>query len=103
MRTQHLKTHVANSDAENQNSTVDEKDMKMSTEPQENNQIGGGPTTNETSNCITEDEAINGNLKVYNFPAWNKTKFDPLQFLRFNYDKIKTILRVVLLKRQSVK
>lgn len=75
----------------------------MSIDPQKTNQTGGGLTTNETSNCVTEEEAINGNLRVYNLPAADKTKFDPLQFLRSNYDKVKKILRAVLLKRQSVK
>lgn len=50
----------------------------MLTEPKENNQSRGGPTTNKTSDCITEDEAFNRNFKVYNSPAHNKTKFDPL-------------------------
>lgn len=50
----------------------------MLTEPKENNQSRGGPATNKTSDCITEDEAFNSNFKVYNFPAHNKTKFDPL-------------------------
>lgn len=48
----------------------------MSTEPQENNSTGGNPATNETSDCNTDDEAIKGNLKVYNFPSYNKTNFE---------------------------
>lgn len=103
MRRQHPITHVAITGAENHNSPLDGNDNEMSTEPQENNQTGGGPATNETSDCITEDEAINGNLKVYNFPAHNKTKFDPLQFLNSNYEKTMKILRAALLKRQNVK
>lgn len=103
MRTQHLISKAASSDTENQNSTGEESNIEMPSKPKENYQIGGGLTTNDSSECITEDEAINGNLKVYNLPALNKTKFDPLQFLRSNYDKIKKILRAVLLKRQSVK
>lgn len=104
MRRQHQMSHVANFDTINLNSTTDtENNVEMSTEQEENNQTGGGHTTDETSDCITEEEAINGNLKVYNLPALDKTKYDPLQFLHSKYDKIKKILRVVLLKRQSVK
>lgn len=102
MKRQHPITHGAITGAEN-HSPLDGNDIEMSTEPQENNQTEGGPATNETSDCITEDEAINGNLNVYNFPAHYKTKFDPLQFLHSNYDKTMTILRAVLLKRQNVK
>lgn len=53
---------------------------------QETNQSGGDLTTNENSNCITEKYTKNGNLKVYNLPALDKTKYEPLQFLRSSYD-----------------
>lgn len=71
--------------------------------PQASNQTVGGQTAYETNDCITEDEAINGNIKVYNLPALDKTIFDSLQFLHSKYDKIKKILRAVLLKRKTVK
>lgn len=93
-----------NSCAENLDFTVDnENNIEHSTMPQASNQTGGGQTAYETNDCITEEEAINGNLKVYNLPALDKTKFDPLQFLHSKYDKIKNILRAVLLKRKTVK
>lgn len=73
-------SHVANFDTINLNSTTDtENNVEMSTEQEENNQTGGGHTTDETSDCITEEEAINGNLKVYNLPALAKTKYDRSQ------------------------
>ena len=104
VRRQHPMTHVVTTDTENINSAKDrENTVENSNSLQETNQSGGGLTTNETSDCITEEEAINGNLKVYNLPALDKTKFDPLQFLSSNYDKVKKILRTVLLKRQSIK
>lgn len=125
VRKQHPFTDVAISGAENHDSSIDGNIFEMSTEPQENYQTGGGSTTNETSSqrtepqenyqtgsgsttnetsdCITEDEAINVNPKVYNFPALDKTQFDPLKFLLSNYDKTLKILRTVLLKRQNVK
>lgn len=42
----------------------------------ENNHIGRRGNTNETGECITEEETINGNLNVYHFPALDNTKFD---------------------------
>ena len=68
----------------------------------ENNQIGGGENEKEAAQCITEEEAINGNLKVYRFPAQDKTKLDPLNFLRSNYDVVRKTLRVALQKRRSI-
>ena len=105
MRRQHPIPHGTTTDIESQNSGKDSKkdNVEMSITTQGSNQTGGGITTDETGDCITEEEAINGNLKIYNFPAQNKTKFDPLQSLRSNYDKVKKTLKAVLLKRQSVK
>jgi hypothetical protein len=69
-----------------------------------NNQIGGGgENKNENVECISEEEAINGNLKVYHYPAQDKTKFDPLSFLRSKFDDVKKTLKVALQKRQSTK
>lgn len=51
--------------------------------PQESNLTGGGLTTNETNDRITEDEVINGNLNINNLLALDKTNFEPLQFLHF--------------------
>lgn len=56
-------THVAIAGTENHNSLLDGNDIEMLTEPKENNQSRGGPTTNKTSHCITEDEAFNRNFK----------------------------------------
>ena len=104
VRRQHPMTHVVTTDTENINSAKDiENTVENSKSLQETNQSGGGFTTNETIDCVTEEEAINGNLKVYNLPALDKTKFDSLQFLSSNYEKVKKILRTVLLKIQSVK
>lgn len=99
MKRQHPMTHVAITETKKHNSPLDGNVIEMSTEPQENNQTGGGPATNGTCDCITEDEAINGNLKVYNFYAHTKKKCDPLQFLHSNNDKTINILRAALLKK----
>ena len=97
MRRQHPMTHVVSTDTEIINSAKDsENTVENPKDLQETNQSGGGLTTNETSDCITEEEAINENLKVYNLPALDKAKCDPLQFLSSNYDKVKKILRTVL-------
>ena len=79
VRRQHPMTHVVTTDTKNINSAKDsENTVENSKCLQETNQSRGGFTTNETSDCVTEEEAINGNLKVYNLPASDKTKFDPL-------------------------
>ena len=79
VRRQHPMTHAVTTDTENINSAKDiETTVENSKSLQETNQSGGGFTTNETSDCVTEEEAKNGNLKVYNLPASDKTKFDPL-------------------------
>lgn len=101
MRRLHPIKHVAISGAENHNYPFDVNVIEMLTEPQETNQTRGGFASNETSAWITEDEAINENLKVYNVPAHNKTKFDPFQFLHSYYDKSLKILRTALLKNMS--
>lgn len=81
VRRQHPMTHVVTTDTENINSAKDrENTVENSNSLQETNQSGGGLTTNETSDCITEEEAINGNLKVYNLPALDKTKLIPYNF-----------------------
>jgi hypothetical protein len=104
MKTQHPMKQFEDSCVENQDSTADkDNNVEKSIEPRESYQTGGGLTSNETSDCITEEEAINGNLKVYNLPALDKTKFDPLQFLNSRYDRVMKILRTVLMKRQNVK
>ena len=72
-------THVVTTDTENINSAKDsENTVENSKSLQETDQSGGGFTTSETRDCVTEEETINGNLKVYNLPDSDKTKFDPL-------------------------
>lgn len=60
----------------------------------ENNQIWGGENKNETVDCITKEEAINRNLKVYHSR--------PFQFLKLklwsNYDRVRKTLKVALQK-----
>ena len=69
VRRQHSMTHVVTTDTENINSAKDsENTVENSKSLQETNQSGGGLTTNKTNDCITEEEAINGDLKVYNLP-----------------------------------
>lgn len=90
MRRQHPMMCNTNSCAENLDFTVNnENNVEHSTMPQASNQTGGGQTAYETNDCITEDEAINGNLKVYDLPALDKTKFDPQQFFHSKYEKLR--------------
>lgn len=60
-----------------------ENNVEKSRMPQESNPTGGGLTTNETNDWITEDEVINRNLNINNLLALDKTNFEPLQFLHF--------------------
>lgn len=73
-------THVAIAGTENHNSLLDGNDIETLTEPKENNQSRGGPTTNKTIDCITEDEAFNRNFTVYNFPAHNSVRQNLIPF-----------------------
>lgn len=67
MGRQHPMMHVVNSGTENHNSTKDsENDVETLTE---SIHTRGGLISNETSSCITEEEALSGNLKEYHFPA----------------------------------
>lgn len=81
--------HNTNNWTENLDFSVDnENNVEKSTILQASNQNGSGLTAYETNKYITEDKAINWNLKVYNLPDSDKIKFDPLQFLHSKYDKI---------------
>ena len=69
VRRQHPMTHVVTTDTENINSAKDsENTVENSKSLQETDHSGGGFTTSETRDCVTEEETINGNLKVYNLP-----------------------------------
>ena len=62
------------------------------------------PVTQDTGgDCITEEEAINGNLKKITLPANTQTKYDPMTFLKSREEKIRSILKEELKKRQRIK
>ena len=56
-----------------------------------------------TNDCITEEEAIEGNLKKITIPAEDQTKFDPMAFLKSKEEKIRSLLREALKNRLRIK
>ena len=57
----------------------------------------------QENDCITKEEAINGNLKKISMEATDQGKYDPISFLKHKEDGVKRILKAALLKRQSIK
>ena len=56
-----------------------------------------------TNDCITEEEAIEGNLKKITILAEDQTKYNPMAFLKSKEDTIKSTLREELNKRLRIK
>ena len=85
---------------------------KENIHPNFSNQVGSGDSLNEkgpsddTKNaqvCITEEEAIEGNLKKISLQPTDNTRYDPLIFLKTREDEIKCILQRELVKRKRMK
>lgn len=53
--------------------------------------------------CISEEEAIEGNLKKISLEATDKSKFDPITFLKLKEENIRRILKEELAKRRRIK
>ncbi|KAK3101531.1 hypothetical protein FSP39_004239 [Pinctada imbricata] len=49
--------------------------------------------------CITEEDAINGNLRKYSIEGKGKFIFDPLSYLKSKEDEIRSILRREVLRK----
>ena len=58
---------------------------------------------NQEDDCITSEEAIEGNVKKVSIEARDKTKYDPMAFLKVKEEKIRQILKVKIRKRQRIK
>jgi len=59
---------------------------------------------NEKENdCITKEEAIDGNLKKISISSADRTKYDPMSFLKAKEEKLRDILREELKKRLRIK
>jgi hypothetical protein len=57
----------------------------------------------ESTECITSEEAIEGNLKKIFLKATNNTIYDPMTFLKVNEENIRSILKEALTKRRGIK
>jgi hypothetical protein len=57
----------------------------------------------ESTECITSEEAIKGNLKKIFLKAANNTIYDPMSFLKVNEENIRSILKEALMKRRGIK
>ena len=58
---------------------------------------------NQEDDCITSEEAIERNLKKVSIEAKDKTKYDPMTFLKVKEEKIRQILKDEIRKRQRIK
>ena len=58
---------------------------------------------NQEDDCSTSEEAIDGNLKKVFIEARDKTKYDPMTFLKAKEEKIRLILKDEIKKRQRIK
>ena len=58
---------------------------------------------NQEDECITSEETIEGNLKKVSIEARDKTKYDPMAFLKVKEEKIRQILKDKIRKRQRIK
>ena len=79
-----------------------------STETQNNeSEEGNNPIEKENDiqedDCITSEEAIEGNLKKITIEARDKTKYDPMTFLKVKEEQIRKILKEELKKRRMLK
>ena len=52
---------------------------------------------------VTDEEAINGNLKKITMTASDKSKYDPFSFLKSKEEKIKELLKYELKRRLQIK
>ena len=58
---------------------------------------------NQEDDCITSEEAIEGNLMKVSIEARDQTKYDPMAFLKVKEEKIRQILKDEIRKRQRIK
>ena len=77
------------------------QDEKENIHPNFSNQVGSGDSLNEqdpsddtknAEDCITEEEAIEGDLKKISVHPTDNTRYHPLIFLKTREDEIKYIL-----------
>ena len=79
------------------------------TDETQSNESGEGNDPIEKENdiqeddCITTEEAIEGNLKKVSIEARDKTKYDPMTFLKVKEEQIRKILKEELRKRRMFK
>ena len=75
-------------------------DEKENIHPNFSNQVGNGESLNEqgpsddtkdAEDCLTTEEATEGHLKKISLQTTDKTRYDPLIFLKTREDEIKSI------------
>nr|XP_034322790.1 uncharacterized protein LOC117688689 [Crassostrea gigas] len=111
----HTRNHPDNSDKESY-ASVKVTNLKNSDNgDKENmcpNQSGSGKSSNDIKDneaeevkedCISEEEAIEGHLKKIFIEATDKSKYDPLAFLKMKEETIRSILRKERTKRKRIK
>lgn len=55
------------------------------------------------TDCITKEQAIDGNLKKISLSSADETKYDPMSFLKAKEEKLREILRKELKKSHRIK
>lgn len=90
-------------------SSLQDQDNKENVNPNHPIQQGGGDPSSDIKDddtndaCISEEEAIEGNLKKISLEATDKSKFDPITFLKLKEENIRRILKEELAKRRRIK